>query len=70
MKKKTAALATITGLQASSLFSLQARAHAHLKSADPAAESTVESAPGHLTLHFTEALEPEFSAAATARETP
>ncbi|EBK4665341.1 copper homeostasis periplasmic binding protein CopC [Salmonella enterica] len=59
-------LLTITGattLLISSLFTPQVLAHAHLKSAEPAAESTVESAPGHLTLHFTEALEPTFSTA-------
>lgn len=59
-------LLTITGattLLISSLFTSQVLAHAHLKSAEPAVESTVESAPGHLTLHFTEALEPEFSTA-------
>ncbi|HGJ5065089.1 TPA: copper homeostasis periplasmic binding protein CopC [Salmonella enterica subsp. enterica serovar Muenchen] len=64
MKNKK--LLTITGattLLLSSVFSTQVLAHAHLKNAEPAAESTVESAPGHLTLHFTEELEPEFSTA-------
>ncbi|ENU7738107.1 copper homeostasis periplasmic binding protein CopC [Salmonella enterica] len=59
-------LLTLTGILAlllSSFFTTQAQAHAHLKSAEPAAGSTVESAPGHLMLHFTEALEPTFSAA-------
>ncbi|EJI1747204.1 copper homeostasis periplasmic binding protein CopC [Salmonella enterica] len=54
---------TCTELLLSSFFTTQAQAHAHLKSAEPAAGSTVESAPGHLTLHFTEAPEPTFSAA-------
>ncbi|EAM3005581.1 copper homeostasis periplasmic binding protein CopC [Salmonella enterica] len=59
-------LLTLSGILAlllSSFFTTQAQAHAHLKSAEPAAVSTVESAPGHLMLHFTEALEPMFSAA-------
>ncbi|EAA6842400.1 copper homeostasis periplasmic binding protein CopC [Salmonella enterica] len=62
-KNRLLTIATVTGLLVSSLFSIQAQAHAHLKSAEPAAGSTVESAPGHLMLHFTEALEPTFSAA-------
>lgn len=62
-KNRLLTIATVTGLLASSLFSIQAQAHAHLKNAEPAAGSTVESAPGHLMLHFTEALEPTFSAA-------
>ncbi|EBY8644618.1 copper homeostasis periplasmic binding protein CopC [Salmonella enterica subsp. enterica] len=62
-KNRLLTIAAVTGLLASSFFSTPALAHAHLKSADPAAESTVDSAPGQLTLHFTEALEPTFSTA-------
>lgn len=63
-KNRLLTIAAVTGLLASSsFFSTPALAHAHLKSAEPAAESTVESAPGQLTLHFTEALEPTFSTA-------
>ncbi|AXC68406.1 hypothetical protein DOE63_24890 [Salmonella enterica subsp. diarizonae serovar 59:z10:-] len=61
-KNRLLTIAAVTSLLAS-LFSTPALAHAHLKSAVPAAESTVESAPGQLTLHFTEALEPAFSTA-------
>ncbi|EAA7556256.1 CopC domain-containing protein YobA [Salmonella enterica] len=61
--KRLLPLAGILTLLLSSFFTTQAQAHAHLKNAEPAAESTVESTPGHLTLHFTEALEPTFSAA-------
>lgn len=38
-----------------------ALAHAHLKRAQPAADSTVKTAPPELTLWFSEALEPGFS---------
>ncbi|ECG0109852.1 copper homeostasis periplasmic binding protein CopC [Salmonella enterica] len=62
-KNRLLTIAAVTGLLTSSFFSTPALAHAHLKSAEPAAESTVESAPGQLTLHFTEALEPTFSTA-------
>lgn len=62
-KNRLLTIAAVTGLLASSFFSTPALAHAHLKSAEPAAGSTVESAPGQLTLHFTEALEPTFSTA-------
>ncbi|ECE0739820.1 hypothetical protein ADU00_11535 [Salmonella enterica subsp. enterica] len=54
-------IASATPLIVSLLFSPKVLAHAHLKSATPAAESTVESVHGNLTLHFTEALEPTFS---------
>ena len=37
-----------------------ASAHAHLKDSQPAANSTVETAPTELTLWFTERLEPAF----------
>lgn len=40
-----------------------AEAHAQLDHASPAIGSTVSSAPGQVTLHFTEALEPKFSGA-------
>jgi methionine-rich copper-binding protein CopC len=43
------------------LVSSQAFAHAHLKAATPAAESTVQNAPAALTLKFTEGLELKFS---------
>ncbi|HFZ8351518.1 TPA: copper homeostasis periplasmic binding protein CopC [Salmonella enterica subsp. enterica serovar Java] len=61
--KKLLTIAGATTLLLSSVFSTRVLAHAHLKNAEPAVESTVESAPGHLTLHFTEALEPGFSMA-------
>ncbi|EGT7584826.1 copper homeostasis periplasmic binding protein CopC [Salmonella enterica] len=56
-------IASATHLIFSLLFSPPVLAHAHLKNAAPAAESTVESVHGNLTLHFTEALEPAFSRA-------
>jgi hypothetical protein len=40
----------------------QASAHARLAASDPAANATV-AAPRHITLHFTEALNPTFSGA-------
>ncbi|EAS0615718.1 copper homeostasis periplasmic binding protein CopC [Salmonella enterica] len=60
-KNRLLTIAAVTGLLASSFLSTPALAHARLKSAEPAAGSTVESTPGQLTLHFTEALEPTFS---------
>ena len=38
-----------------------ALAHAHLKSADPAADATVSGPPSSLRLHFTEAVEIRFT---------
>lgn len=53
------------GLAALILFAgvTAANAHAQLANASPAVGSTVSSAPGQVTLHFTEALEPKFSGA-------
>ena len=36
-------------------------AHAHLKTATPAPDSTVQTAPGAVTIDFTEGVEPKFS---------
>ncbi|NEK18387.1 copper homeostasis periplasmic binding protein CopC [Rhizobium leguminosarum] len=44
-------------------FASQAFAHAHLKSAAPASESTVKQAPSELDLTFTEGLNLKFSGA-------
>lgn len=41
---------------------LPALAHAHLKTASPAADATVASAPADVALDFSEAIEPKFSA--------
>jgi methionine-rich copper-binding protein CopC len=41
---------------------MAAYAHAHLDRASPAAGATVATAPSEVTLHFTEKLEPKFSA--------
>lgn len=46
---------------ASTAVALPAQAHAKLQSSDPAAGSTVASAPKQLRLTFNEALEPAFS---------
>jgi methionine-rich copper-binding protein CopC len=46
------------------LGSVAAYAHAHLDRASPAAGATVASAPGEVVLHFSEKLEPNFSAVA------
>ncbi|MFC0141892.1 CopC domain-containing protein YobA [Erwinia mallotivora] len=43
------------------LFSLQASAHAHLKSQYPAANADVTASPQALTLTFSEDIEPAFS---------
>ena len=53
-------LAFIT-VAASIAFAGQAFAHAHLKSAVPAADSTVKQAPSELDLTFTEGLNLKFS---------
>jgi methionine-rich copper-binding protein CopC len=45
------------------VWSAAADAHAMLDHASPAVGSTVASSPGAVTLYFTEALEPKFSAA-------
>ena len=42
-------------------FSTAAFAHAHLKSASPAVNSTVQAVPKQVSLGFTEGLEPLFS---------
>ena len=44
------------------LAAAAAYAHAHLDRASPAAGATVATAPSEVTLHFTEKLEPKFSA--------
>lgn len=43
-----------------------AEAHAQLDHASPAVGSTIGSAPGQVTLHFTEGLEPKFSGASVS----
>ena len=50
----TIVLAMLTTSQA-------AFAHAHLKTAEPAVNSTVATAPTSLSLHFTEGVDPHFS---------
>src|SRR4051794_17962383 len=45
-----------------------ALAHAHLRRAQPAADSTVKTAPTELTLWFSEALEPRFCTVLVADE--
>ena len=55
----TRILAAVAGLSALALAS-QALAHAHLLSSDPAAKAAV-AAPGKITLHFSETLNPRFS---------
>lgn len=54
----------IAGLLA--LASQTASAHAHLKAAEPAVDSTVAVAPRALVLHFTEALEANLSGVAVS----
>jgi methionine-rich copper-binding protein CopC len=45
-----------------SLAGAAAYAHAHLDRASPAAGATVQAAPSEVALHFTQTLEPKFSA--------
>jgi copper resistance protein C len=45
------------------LWSMPARAHAFLDSANPRVGSTVAMPPSQVTLHFTQRLEPKFSKA-------
>ena len=46
---------------AAGMISQQAFAHAHLKTETPAADSQVTTAPGELSLGFSEGIEPSFS---------
>jgi methionine-rich copper-binding protein CopC len=43
------------------LWTVQAFAHAHLQSATPPVDGTIDTAPSSVTLSFTEALEARFS---------
>jgi hypothetical protein len=64
MSRLSVRLGLVAGVLAASLSPAvisRAFAHAHLRSADPAAGSTVTAAPADLTCNFTEALEPKFS---------
>jgi copper resistance protein C len=56
MNRILLALALLSSMAAPAL------AHAHLEKSAPAANTKVSS-PGHVTLHFSEALEPAFSGA-------
>jgi len=57
---KSAAIA-VSAVTALLLTSQAAFAHAHLKNAEPAVNSTVAAAPTSLSLHFTEGVDPHFS---------
>ena len=59
MQRLRAVLFVATFLLASTGAAL---AHAHLKRADPAADSVVTTAPGEIAIDFTEGVEPKFSA--------
>ena len=56
-------LAIVAFLVVVSIGSTAAQAHAQLDHATPSVGSTVGSSPGHVTLTFTQALEPKFSGA-------
>ncbi len=53
--------AAVVAAGLSPAFIAPAFAHAHLQSANPAANSTVAAVPAELSCNFTEALEPRFS---------
>jgi methionine-rich copper-binding protein CopC len=60
-RPRTLVLAALFGLVGALGFASPSFAHAHLKRAEPAADSTVPASPPSLSLSFTEAVEPRFS---------
>ena len=55
-------IASVSAVTLALLATSQAAlAHAHLQTAEPAVNSTVDTAPTSLSLHFTEGVDPHFS---------